>query len=68
VGGSLGLGFTETLPINDGSELILYGGTDGSFKDEIWKYTVETNSWKKYLNYSILILASLPKNYIFSIG
>jgi len=68
VGGTLGLGFAEILPINDGSELILYGGTDGSFKDEIWKYTVETNSWKKYLNYSILILASLPKNYIFSIG
>jgi len=53
VGTSYGLRWAEVLPINDGSELILYGGLDGSYKDEIWKYTVETNSWTKYINYSI---------------
>jgi len=53
VGASIGLEFAEVLPINDGSELILYGGAPGSITDEIWKYTVETNSWTKYINYSI---------------
>jgi len=52
VGASQGLRLAEVLPIDDGSELILYGGYDGSYKDEIWKYTVETNSWTKYMNYS----------------
>jgi len=47
-GGSGGLEFAEMLPINDGSELILYGGYHGSFKDDIWKYNVATNSWTKY--------------------
>jgi len=54
VGGSEGLRLAELLPINEGSELILYGGWDRSVvKDDIWKYNVETNVWTKYLNYSI---------------
>jgi len=54
VGGSYGLSLAEILPINDGTELILYGGSLWrSYKDEIWKYTVETNSWTKYWNYFI---------------
>jgi len=53
VGASHGLDAAEVLPINDGSELILYGGSDGSTTDEIWKYTVETNNWTKYINYSM---------------
>jgi len=48
VGTSSGLEVAEVLPINDGSELILYGGYAGSNKDEIWKYTVETNIWTRY--------------------
>jgi len=51
-GDSWGLRKAEILPINDGSELILYGGFDGSSTNEIWKYTLETNSWSKYLSYS----------------
>jgi len=42
-----GIEWAEILPINDRSELILYGGYDGSTTDEIWKYTVETNIWTK---------------------
>jgi len=33
VGGTFGLAGAEMLPINDSSELILYGGWDGSYKD-----------------------------------
>jgi len=50
-GGSYGLEFAEMLPINDGSELILYGGLNGYYKDDIWKYNVETNSWTKYCHF-----------------
>jgi len=48
-----GLEYAEMLPINDGSELIFYGGATGSTSNEIWKYTIETNSWTKYINYCI---------------
>jgi len=49
VGGAFGLEYADIIPINAGSELILYGGYEyGSTTDEIWKYTVETNSWTKY--------------------
>jgi len=47
-GGSRGLDTAEILPVNGGSDFILYGGYDGSYNDEIWKYNVETNSWTKY--------------------
>jgi len=42
-----GLQYAEAIPINDGSELIVYGGLDGSTREDIWKYTVETNTWTK---------------------
>jgi len=48
VGGSMGIEAAKIIPINDGSELIFYGGYNRSIKDEIWKYNVETNSWTKY--------------------
>jgi len=47
-GGSTGLQYAEMLPVNDGSDFILYGGATPSYKDDIWKYNVETNSWTKY--------------------
>jgi len=49
-GGSYGIRAAEILPINDRSELIFYGGVkeSDSDSDEIWKYTVDTNSWTKY--------------------
>jgi len=53
VGESYGLRYAEILPVNDGSELILYGGDTGSTTDEIWKYNVETNRWTRYKNYCI---------------
>jgi len=66
VGGPVGLRFAEVLPIKDGSEMILYGGDTGStVKDEIWKYTVETNSWTKYINYVIKILTRISLNISF---
>jgi len=46
-GSSYGLRYAEILPVNDASELILYGGYAGSNTDEIWKYNVERNSWTK---------------------
>jgi len=48
VGDLFGLAYSKIIPINDGSELILYGGEARSQSDEIWKYTMETNSWTKY--------------------
>jgi len=47
-GASYGVRAAEILPINDRTELIFYGGYDRSHNDEIWKYTVDTNSWTKY--------------------
>jgi len=56
VGGSLGLRFAQLIPINGGSELIVYGGYNrGYIKNEIWKYTTETNSWTKYFKCLALI-------------
>jgi len=52
-GASYGLDLAEVLPINDGSDFILYGGFEGTYKDDIWKYNVETNSWTKYCHYFI---------------
>jgi len=33
----------ETFQVNDGSELNVYGGFNGSCTHEIWKYTFETS-------------------------
>jgi len=53
VGGSFSLRYAEMIPINNGSELILYGGYDESTTDDIWKYNVETNSWTMYISYIV---------------
>jgi len=49
-GASYGLRYAEIIPVNNASELILYGGFTGSNTEKIWKYNVETNSWTKYIN------------------
>jgi len=51
LGAANGFFSSDMLLINGGSELILYGGRTGSYKDEIWKYTMETNNWTVYKNY-----------------
>jgi len=43
-----GLHLAKSISVNDGSELFVYGGgfNLGS-SNEIWKYTVKNNTWKK---------------------
>jgi hypothetical protein len=44
---SLGLNHAQLLPINGGSEFILYGGFQGEYQQEIWKYAVINSTWSK---------------------
>ena len=44
---SLGLNHAQLLPINGGSEIILYGGFQGEYQQEIWKYTAGNSTWSK---------------------
>ena len=44
---SLGLNHAQLLPINGGSEILLYGGFQGEYQQEIWKYTVVNSTWTK---------------------
>ena len=43
-----GLQDAKLIPINDGHQFLLYGGSFGGFswEDKIWKYTVANNSWE----------------------
>ena len=45
--GSFGLNHAQLIPINDGKEMVMYGGYQGDYQQEIWKFTVETSSWTK---------------------
>ena len=36
--------------INDGSELILYGGFAGEYLPDIWKYSVADDTWTQVGN------------------
>jgi len=71
VGEPGGFSRAQALPINDGSELILYGaltypGSDASFyKDDIWKYTVKTNIWTKYYKSCLPIFYKVLKVFLF---
>ncbi len=47
VGGKVGLWGSELVPINGGTEFILYGGVNGAYQDGIWKYVVAENSWTR---------------------
>jgi len=51
VGSSPGLAQAELIPVNGGLELLVYGGFPS--KDDIWKYTVETNAWTKYIKHIV---------------
>ena len=44
---SFGLQDAQLVPINDGRELLLYGGKADSVIDEIWKFSLAENSWSK---------------------
>ena len=44
---SLGLNHAQLVPINNGRELLLYGGYQGSFQNEIWKFSEKDSSWIK---------------------
>jgi len=38
----------ELLPVDQGTGFLLYGGDNGYFSsDEIWKYTVQNNTWER---------------------
>jgi len=41
--------WAQLLPINQGTGFFLYGGKKGYdiTSDEIWKYTVQNNSWER---------------------
>ena len=47
---SFGLNHAQLIPINDGTEMVMYGGYQGDYQQEIWKFTVETSSWTKIGN------------------
>ena len=40
---------TQLIPINDNTELLMYGGYSRSdqYHDDVWKYSSATNSWAK---------------------
>lgn len=44
---SFGLNHAQLVSINDGKELLLYGGFQGSYQGEIWKFTEKDSSWIK---------------------
>ena len=44
---SLGLNHAMLIPINKGTEMILYGGYQNDYQSEIWKFTVDTSKWEK---------------------
>ncbi len=46
-GSSIGLTHTQMLPINDGSEFILYSGYKVSHHKAIWRYNVAAKTWTK---------------------
>ena len=43
----IGLSHAQLVPINDGSQALLYGGFQGDYRSDIWKYTVDNSSWEK---------------------
>ena len=49
-GSSIGLTYSQVLPINEGSEFLLYSGYKVSHHKGIWRYNVAENSWKKVGN------------------
>jgi hypothetical protein len=46
----LGLDGSQMISVDDGSELILYGGFAGEYLSDIWKYSVQDDSWAQVGN------------------
>ena len=44
---SFGLNHAQLVAINGGRELLLYGGFQGSYQGEIWKFTEKDSGWLK---------------------
>lgn len=47
---SLSLNHGQLVPINNGREVLLYGGYQGSFQSDIWKFSEKDSSWTKVGN------------------
>ena len=45
---SFGLNHAQLVPINKGSELLLYGGFQGSFQNQVWKFSEKDSKWIKF--------------------
>ncbi len=45
---SFGLNHAQLMPINKGSELLLYGGFQGSFQSQVWKFSEKDSKWTKF--------------------
>jgi hypothetical protein len=45
---SLGLNHAQLVPINGGTELLLYGGWQGDYSADIWKYNIEKDTWTQH--------------------
>ena len=44
---SLGLNHASLVPIEGGTELLLYGGYQGEYQSDIWKYIEKSSTWVK---------------------
>lgn len=44
---SLGLNHAQLVPISAGREMVLYGGFQGDYQSEIWKFSVDKSEWEK---------------------
>jgi len=47
-GFDIGLRWANMIPINKGSEFLLYGGQHKFVVKDIWKYFVSNNTWQRY--------------------
>ena len=44
---SLGLNHAQLVPIGGGTELLLYGGYQGSYQGDIWRFMEASSTWEK---------------------
>ena len=50
-GGREALQHSAVVTLDGGQEFMLYGGSQGSSKDDIWKYNAANNTWKRYSSF-----------------
>ena len=44
---SMGLSHAQLVPINEGRQALLYGGNQGEYTADIWKFTVDNSTWTR---------------------